>query len=130
MTFLLKVCTRWRDTLYRNPRYWQGLVPVLQCRELRTSQGIERARLYASLLKRGFHTLCLSGASDEDIFDMVNSFPLASKHIHSLSLRCSSVTDRGLETLLDHLQVRQKIYYNSFSKNLHLNRNMFHVFYS
>lgn len=61
--------------------------------------------MYASLLKRGFHTLSLTGASDEDVFDLVNSFPLASKHIHSLSLRCSSVTDRGLETLLDHLQV-------------------------
>lgn len=102
---LAQVCTRWRDLLYRSPRYWTGLVPVLQCREMRTSQGNERTRLYASLIRRGFHSLCLMSASDEDALDLVSSFPLASKHVHSLSLRCSSVTDRGLETLLDHLQV-------------------------
>jgi F-box/leucine-rich repeat protein 16 len=102
---LAQVCTRWRDILYRSPRYWTGLVPVLQCREMRSSQGNERTRLYSSLLRRGFHNLCLMGASDEDALDLVNSFPLASKHIHTLSLRCSSITDRGLESLLDHLQV-------------------------
>lgn len=103
---LARVCTRWRDVLYRSPRYWSGLVPALQCRELRSCQGNERARLYSSLLRRGFHNLCLLGAADEDVMDLVNTFPLASKHIHALSLRCSSITDRGLETLLDHLQVR------------------------
>lgn len=103
---LFQVCTRWQDILYKNPRYWQGLIPVLQCRELRMSQCLDKTRLYTSLVRRGFHTLCLSGATDEDVFDMVNSFPLASKHIHALSLRSSSITDRGLETLLDHLQVR------------------------
>lgn len=83
-------------------------MPVLQCREMRggsQQQGSDRARLYASLLRRGFHSLCLAGAADEDVLDLVNSFPLASKHIHTVSLRCASVTDRGLETLLDHLQV-------------------------
>lgn len=71
-------------------------------------QGNERARLYASLLRRGFHSLCLMGASDEDIMDLVNTFPVASKHIHTLSLRCSCITDRGLESLLDHLQVNKQ----------------------
>lgn len=89
----------------RSPRYWSGLVPVIQCKELRNCQSGERARLYGSLVRRGFHGLCLLGACDEDAFDLVNSFPLASKHVHSLSMRCSSVTDRGLETVLDHLQV-------------------------
>lgn len=102
---LAQVCTRWRDLLYRSPRFWTGLVPVLQCREMRNSQGNERARLYSSLLRRGFHNLCLMGASDEDALDLVNTFPSASKHVHTLSLRCSSITDRGLESLLDHLQV-------------------------
>lgn len=102
---LAQVCTRWRDILYRSPRYWAGLVPVLPCRELKSIQGPDRTRLYSSLLRRGFHTLCLMGATDEDAVDLVNSFPLASKHVHALGLRCSSITDRGLETLLDHLQV-------------------------
>lgn len=102
---LAQVCTRWRDILYRSPRYWTGLVPVLQCRELRSCSPSERARLYSSLLRRGFHAVCLLGATDEDALDLVHSFPLASKQVHSLSLRCSSVSDRGLEALLDHLQV-------------------------
>lgn len=101
---LAQVCTRWRDILYRTPRYWTGLTPVLQCREMRECQPSERARLYSSLVRRGFHNLSLMSASDEDALDLVNTFTLASKQIHTLSLRCSSITDRGLETLLDHLQ--------------------------
>lgn len=102
---LAQVCTRWRDVLYRSPRYWSGILPVLQCRELRIAGNQDRVKLYNSLIRRGFHAVCLLGASDEDALDVVHSFPLASKHIHSLSLRCSSVSDRGLEALLDHLQV-------------------------
>lgn len=62
-------------------------------------------RLYNSLIRRGFHAICLVGATDEDAFDIVHSFPLASKQIHSISLRSSGISDRGLEALLDHLQV-------------------------
>ncbi|EDV51444.1 F-box/LRR-repeat protein 16 [Drosophila erecta] len=101
---LAQVCVKWRDTLYRSPRYWSGLLPTLQCRELRQMPGCDRGKLYNSLIRRGFHALGLVGASDEDALDVVHSFPLASKHVHSLSLRCSSISDRGLETLLDHLQ--------------------------
>lgn len=32
---LAQVCMRWRDVLYRSPLYWTGLMPVLQCREMR-----------------------------------------------------------------------------------------------
>ncbi|XP_067643633.1 uncharacterized protein [Eurosta solidaginis] len=101
---LAQVCIKWRDILYRSPRYWSGLLPTLQCRELRQIQSCDRVKLYNSLIRRGFHALALVGASDEDALDVVHSFPLASKHIHSLSLRCSSISDRGLEALLDHLQ--------------------------
>ncbi|CAH1991154.1 unnamed protein product [Acanthoscelides obtectus] len=101
---LARVCIRWRDVLYKSPRFWSGLVPVLQCREMRGCHTTERTRLYSSVLRRGFHSLRLVSASDEDAIDLVNTFPLAAKHVHSLSLRCSSITDRGLETLLDHLQ--------------------------
>ncbi|KAL7734870.1 hypothetical protein ACLKA6_011147 [Drosophila palustris] len=101
---LAQVCIKWRDILYRSPRYWSGLLPTLQCRELRQMPACDRGKLYNSLIRRGFHALGLVGASDEDALDVVHSFPLASKHVHSLSLRCSSISDRGLETLLDHLQ--------------------------
>lgn len=102
---LAQVCTRWRDVLYRSPRYWSGILPALQCRELRHMASQDRVKLYNSLIRRGFHAIGLLGATDEDALDIVHSFPLASKHIHSLSLRCASVSDRGLEALLDHLQV-------------------------
>lgn len=102
---LAQVCTKWHDVLYRSPRYWSGLVPVVQARELRMSASQDRIKLYNSLIRRGFHSISLLGATDDDALDIVHSFPLASKHIHSLSLRCSSVSDRGLEALLDHLQV-------------------------
>lgn len=102
---LAQVCTTWRDILYRNPSYFNGLVPVLQCRELRATANQDKVKLYNSIIRRGFHSIALNGASDEIALDLVNSFPLASKHIHSLSLRSSSISDRGLEALLDHLQV-------------------------
>ncbi|XP_037036144.1 F-box/LRR-repeat protein 16 [Bradysia coprophila] len=101
---LAQVCTRWRDLLYRSPNYWVGLLPVLQCRELRHVSSPDRVKLYSSLVRRGFHALCLLSATDEDACDMIHSFPLASKQLHSLSLRCSSISDRGLETLIDYLQ--------------------------
>lgn len=102
---LAQVCTKWRDILYRNPIYFSGLVPVLQCRELRVTGSQDKVKLYNSIIRRGFHAIALNGATDEDALDIVHSFALASKHIHSISLRCSSISDRGLEALLDHLQV-------------------------
>lgn len=102
---LAQVCAKWRDLLYRNPIYFSGLVPALQCRELRLTGSQDKVKLYNSIIRRGFHSIALNGATDEDALDVVHSFPLASKHIHSLSLRCSSISDRGLEALLDHLQV-------------------------
>lgn len=102
---LAQVCMKWRDVLYRSPRFWSGLLPTLQCRELRQINSADRVKLFNSLIRRGFHALALVGANDDDAYDVVHSFTLASKHIHSLSLRCSSISDRGLEALLDHLQV-------------------------
>jgi len=102
---LAQVCTTWRDILYRNPAYFSGLVPVLQCREMRATGNQDKVKLYNSIIRRGFHSIALNGATDEDALDIVHTFPLASKHIHSLSLRGSSISDRGLEALLDFLQV-------------------------
>ncbi|GFG38032.1 hypothetical protein Cfor_10627 [Coptotermes formosanus] len=67
---LAQVCGKWRDVLYRTPRYWSGLIPVLRCRELRAAPCPERARLYSSLLRRGFHAVSLLGATDEDALDL------------------------------------------------------------
>ncbi|XP_066590725.1 F-box/LRR-repeat protein 16 isoform X2 [Prorops nasuta] len=101
---LAQVCAKWRDVLYARPRLWAGLVPVVRCREARAMPSSCRARLYASLVRRGFHSLVLLGATDEDIPELTHGFPLAQRYVHSLSLRCCAITDRGLEALLDHLQ--------------------------
>ncbi|KAK0089564.1 hypothetical protein PV325_006693 [Microctonus aethiopoides] len=101
---LAQVCSRWRDVLYSRPRYWAGLVPVVRCREVRAMASVSRTKLYASLVRRGFHSLVLLGAADEDIPELTHGFPMAQRHVHTLSLKCCAVTDRGLEALLDHLQ--------------------------
>lgn len=80
-------------------------MPVVRCREARAMQPTLRTRLYASLVRRGFDSLVLLAATDEDIPELTRGFPLAQRYVHSLSLRCCAVTDRGLEALLDHLQV-------------------------
>jgi F-box and leucine-rich repeat protein 16 len=52
---LAQVCVKWRDYLYRSPRFWAGLVPVLQCREMKQISNQDRVKLYNSLIRRGFH---------------------------------------------------------------------------
>ncbi|KZC08240.1 PREDICTED: F-box/LRR-repeat protein 16 [Dufourea novaeangliae] len=101
---LAQVCSRWRDILYARPRLWAGLVPVVRCRELRGMPPSSRTRLYASLVRRGFRSLVLVSAADEDIPELTHGFPLAQRNVHSLSLRSCAITDKGLEALLDHLQ--------------------------
>lgn len=97
---LAQVCKQWRDILYQ-PRYWAGLTPVLKFREW--CQEMETRHLfYLSLQQRGFDSACLHGATDEDIQDYVVNFQ-SRKGLRSLSLRCSNVSDTGLETLLEKM---------------------------
>lgn len=56
---LAQVCTTWRDILYRNPSYFNGLTPVLQCRELRLTSNQDKVKLYNSIIRRGFHSIAL-----------------------------------------------------------------------
>ncbi|XP_076043333.1 uncharacterized protein LOC143026581 [Oratosquilla oratoria] len=105
---LAQVCTRWRSVLYQ-PRFWHGLRPVLNCKQVRHASSVEkttdmRRRFYISVQKRGFDSLVLLCANDEDLLDLVSNY--AVNHtgaLRSLALRCSNVSDKGLETLLDHL---------------------------
>ncbi|XKL63036.1 hypothetical protein PGB90_005400 [Kerria lacca] len=102
---LARVCTRWKDLLYRNPNFWAGLALCINYKQFRQSTTYEKAKLYASFIKRGFYSLGMIGAKDEDVTDLINYFPLGSKHVHSLILRWCGISDRGLENLIDHLQV-------------------------
>lgn len=102
---LARVCTRWKEILYRNQKYWSGLSLNIHCKQFRQSTSYEKTRLYASFIRRGLRSLGLVGAKDEDVLDMMNFFPLGSKHVHSAMLKWCGITDKGLELFVDHLKV-------------------------
>lgn len=102
---LAQVCTKWRDVLYASPRWWSGLVAVLDCRELRSATGCCTQRFYNSLVRRGIRGVVLISATDDDINEFIRQFPLSAHHVHAISLKGCTITDRGLEAILDHLQV-------------------------
>lgn len=103
---LSQVCTKWRDVLYSSPRWWAGIVASLDCREIRSSPVCCIQRFYNSLVRRGIRGVVLVSASDDDVSEFIRQFPLSAHHVHALSLKGSTLTDRGLEAILDHLQVR------------------------
>lgn len=98
---LAQVSKLWRDVLYQ-PQFWAGVTPVLNCREWGKDED-GRKRFHHSLQLRGFDSMCLFGATDKDVTDFVNSFPPSKKSVRSISLRCSNITDAGLEMLLEKM---------------------------
>lgn len=102
---LAQVCTRWRDILYSSPRWWNGLIGFVDCRELRSTSGCCVQRFYNSLIRRGIRGVALVSGSDDDINEFIRQFPLSAHHLHAIGLKGCTVTDRGLEAILDHLQV-------------------------
>lgn len=102
---LSQVCMKWRDILYSSPRWWTGLVAVLDCRELRSTTGCCTQRFYNSLVRRGIRGVVLISATDDDINEFIRQFPLSAHHVHAIGLKGCTITDRGLEAILDHLQV-------------------------
>lgn len=103
---LARVCTRWRDHLYKSPSYWNGLMLCVHCKYLKNCSTNEKCKFYASFVRRGFHCLCLIAAKDDDIMDIINVFPFASKQVHSLIFRWCPISDKGMEMIIDHMQVR------------------------
>ncbi|GFY37834.1 hypothetical protein TNIN_144841 [Trichonephila inaurata madagascariensis] len=100
---LAQVCTAWREVLYQS-KFWRGLQPVLNFRDLKTSSPSLRLGIYKSLDRRAFDSLCLFGASDEDIYDLITQCPQSmANRIRQIGLRCSGITDKGLEVLLGGL---------------------------
>ena len=94
---LSQVCKQWRDILY-DGQYWHGVTPVLHCKVWQNDDE-GRGRFYQSLEDRAFDSVIISGATDSDITEFVNNFPNSHKGIHSLALRCSNISDMGLENL-------------------------------
>ncbi|RWS31613.1 F-box/LRR-repeat protein 16-like protein [Leptotrombidium deliense] len=88
---------------------------VVYCADLRrntteTSDGVlssvttvntVRQLLYASIEKRGFDSICLFGATDADVIDFASKIsPQVMRRCVFGSLRCASVSDKGLEIFL------------------------------
>ena len=70
----------------------------------RIDRGEMKTNFYLSLKLRGFENLVLLHANDADVFDFIQNFPHGAKHVHGLTLRCSNLSDRGLEALIEFLQ--------------------------
>lgn len=98
---LAQVCGKWRDLLYKN-KYWANVAPVLNCR-MWQKDDMGRALFYKSLENREFDTIVITGATDLDITEFVNNFPNCRKDIHSVALRCSNITDTGLENMMEKM---------------------------
>ncbi|KAA0198274.1 hypothetical protein HAZT_HAZT011105 [Hyalella azteca] len=102
-----QVCLRWRTVLYQ-PSYWRTTRAVLHCKEVRADteeQTVEmRRKFYVSVQMRGFDSLVLVCATDSDLMDLVANYAVNhTRALRCVALRCCSVSDKGLEALLEHL---------------------------
>lgn len=91
------VCKRWRDILYQSS-FWMDIMPVLNCKKWHRDSP-DRARFYRSLESRCFDSICFFSAADADVADFVNNYQGCRKTIRSVSVRCSNVTDAGLDMM-------------------------------
>jgi len=66
-----------------------------------TADDDARRLYFRSIEQRGFDSLRLVAAVDADIDTLDLLIPQASTHIVELSVRCSNISDRGLERLLE-----------------------------
>ncbi len=96
---LSQVCRRWKRLLY-SPRYWRAVTPILHCREFHSDEEYKR-KFYENIEQRQFDSLCLFGSTDADIEEVVSNFPYCRSNIRSLALRCSNITDAGLEKIME-----------------------------
>lgn len=106
--------------MYDQQSWWRALIPIIHYNELRRESSTThlqteasknivydcsteeiRLTLYKSIQIRGFDSVCLSGANDADIIDFASKVPpIELKKFSFGSLRCASVSDKGLEIFL------------------------------
>ncbi|CAI9570942.1 unnamed protein product [Staurois parvus] len=102
---LAQVCKTWRRVLYQ-PKFWVGLTPVLHAKELYNMlpSGEKEFVSLQGFAVRGFDSFCLVGVSDLDICEFIDNYPLSKKGVKSISLKRSTITDAGLEVMLEQMQ--------------------------
>ncbi|XP_029075233.1 F-box/LRR-repeat protein 16 isoform X2 [Monodon monoceros] len=102
---LAQVCKAWRRVLYQ-PKFWAGLTPVLHAKELYTvlPGGEKEFVNLQGFAARGFEGFCLVGVSDLDICEFIDNYALSKKGVKAMSLKRSTITDAGLEVMLEQMQ--------------------------
>ncbi|XP_028905273.1 F-box/LRR-repeat protein 16 isoform X1 [Ornithorhynchus anatinus] len=102
---LAQVCRAWRRVLYQ-PKFWAGLTPVLHAKELYSPLpgGDKEFVDLRGFAARGFDSFCLVGVSDLDICEFIDNYALSKKGVKSMSLKRSTITDAGLEVMLEQMQ--------------------------
>ena len=101
---LAPVCKCWKDVLYQ-PMFWKTVTPILHRRDLYEEQddGTKNFTSLASFELRGFESVCLVSVSDLDICEFIDHCPRTKKSLRAISLKRSTVTDAGLEVMLEQL---------------------------
>ncbi len=101
---LAQVCKRWKGMAY-NSRYWKFVTPILHKRDLYddTEDGGKAFTSLSSFEQRGFESVCLVSVSDLDICEFIDHCPKTKKTLRGISLKRSTVTDAGLEVMLEQL---------------------------
>uniref|UniRef100_A0A8C7BH06 F-box and leucine rich repeat protein 16 n=1 Tax=Neovison vison TaxID=452646 RepID=A0A8C7BH06_NEOVI len=102
---LAQVCKAWRRVLYQ-PKFWAGLTPVLHAKELYNvlPSGEKEFVNLQGFAARGFEGFCLVGVSDLDICEFIDNYALSKKGVKAMSLKRSTITDAGLEVMLEQMQ--------------------------
>ncbi|KAG2455240.1 FXL16 protein, partial [Polypterus senegalus] len=102
---LAQVCKTWRKVLYQ-PKFWEGVTPILHAKELYNilPTGEKEFVSLQAFALRGFQSFCLVGVSDLDICEFIDNYPLSKKGVKSVSLKRSTITDAGLEVMLEQMQ--------------------------
>ncbi|XP_035253207.1 F-box/LRR-repeat protein 16-like [Anguilla anguilla] len=102
---LAQVCKTWRKVLYQ-PKFWDGVTPILHAKELYNllPTGEKQFVSLQAFALRGFQAFCLVGVSDLDICEFIDNYPLSKKGVKSVSLKRSTITDAGLEVMLEQMQ--------------------------
>lgn len=103
-SLLTLVCKQWR-TILNQPCFWRSVAPILHKRDL-YEDGIDGSKEFTSLTTfelREFESVCLVSVSDMDICEFIDHCPKTKRTLKAISLRRSTVTDAGLEVMLEQL---------------------------
>nr|XP_002741862.1 PREDICTED: F-box/LRR-repeat protein 16-like [Saccoglossus kowalevskii] len=108
---LAQVCKKWRAILYQT-KFWRDFTPILHRRDLYDSiQKADEKRFtdLSSFYQKGIENVCLVNVSDLDICEFIDNYPQSKKCIKAISLKRSTVTDAGLEVMLEQLTTVNKL---------------------